>query len=182
MPLCEPKFHLIAWIASDRPSRMMRPRSRPPVRACPETPTLFVMFMRIAATTAALFIMSALHGTTAEMKSPETFDYEWAGKNYTMQKYFIVFLKTGPTRSQDKEEAAGLQKQHLAYLGDLYEKGIINLNGPTGGPGDIRGFSVYNVATIEEAEALASADPMVKAGRLVIEVHPWWLAKGSSVK
>lgn len=140
------------------------------------------MFKKFTSAAATLLIMSSLHATSAETKAPETFDYEWAGKNYTMQKYFIVFLKTGPTRSQDKEEAAELQKQHLAYLGDLYEKGIINLNGPTGGPGDIRGFSVYNVATIEEAGTLASADPMVKAGRLVVEVHPWWLAKGSTVK
>ncbi|HEY5552508.1 MAG TPA: YciI family protein [Opitutaceae bacterium] len=140
------------------------------------------MFKKLAAAAAPLLIMSALHAATAEAKAPETFDHEWAGKTYTMQKYFIVFLKTGPTRSENKEEAAELQKKHLAYLGDLYEKGIINLNGPTGGPDEIRGFSVYNVATQAEAEALASADPMVKAGRLAIEVHPWWLAKGSSVK
>lgn len=117
--------------------------------------------------------------TTAQ---PETFDYEWAGEQFTMQKYFIVFLKSGPERSQTEEEAMKLQEEHLAYLGGLYEEGIINLNGPTGGEGDIRGFSVYNVATIEEAERLAQNDPMVKAGRLVVEVHPWWLAKGSMVK
>lgn len=99
-----------------------------------------------------------------------------------MQKYFIVFLKSGPNRSQSEEEAAVLQEQHLGYLGGLYEKGIINLNGPTGGEGDIRGFSVYNVATIEQAIEFAQNDPMVKAGRLVIEAHPWWLAKGSGVK
>ena len=113
---------------------------------------------------------------------PETFDYEWAGEMYTMQKYFIVFLKRGPNRSQSAEEASTLQNQHLAYLGGLYEQGIINLNGPTGGEGDIRGFSVYNVATIEQAVEYANNDPMVKAGRLVVEVHPWWLAKGSGVK
>lgn len=113
---------------------------------------------------------------------PETFEYEWAGEQMTMQKYFIVFLKSGPERSQTQEEAMKLQEEHLAYLGDLYEKGIINLNGPTGGEGDIRGFSVYNVATIEQAREYAENDPMVKAGRLAVEVHPWWLAKGSAVK
>lgn len=107
---------------------------------------------------------------------------EWGGENITMQKYFIVFLKSGPDRSQSEEEAASLQQQHLDYLGGLYEQGIINLNGPTGGESDIRGFSVYNVATLELAKELANADPMVKAGRLVVEVHPWWLAKGSGVK
>ena len=67
-------------------------------------------------------------------------------------------------------------------LGGLYEEGIINLNGPTDGESDIRGFSVYNVATIEQARKYAENDPMVKAGRLVVEVLPWWLAKGSGVK
>lgn len=115
-------------------------------------------------------------------QQPETFEYEWEGEMFTMQKYFIVFLKSGPNRSQSEEEAATLQSAHLAYLGDLYMKGIINLNGPTDGTGDIRGFSVYNVPSIEKAIELASNDPMVKAGRLVIEAHPWWLAKGSGVK
>lgn len=119
--------------------------------------------------------------STSTLK-PETFDMQWGGQNITMQKYFIVFLKSGPDRSQSEEEAASLQQQHLDYLGGLYEQGIINLNGPTGGEGDIRGFSVYNVATLEQATELANADPMVKAGRLVVEIHPWWLAKGSGVK
>ena len=113
---------------------------------------------------------------------PETFIYEWAGEEMTMQKYFIVFLKSGPERSQNSEEAARLQQQHLQYLGNLYEEGMIVLNGPTGDDGDIRGFSVYSTATIEEAERLASSDPMVQAGRLEVEVKPWWLAKGSVVK
>lgn len=113
---------------------------------------------------------------------PETFEYEWAGETMTMQKYFIVFLKSGPNRSQSPEEAMKLQEKHLAYLGGLYEQGIINLNGPSGGEGDIRGFSVYNVATIDQAREYAENDPMVKAGRLVVEAHPWWLAKGSGVK
>jgi len=113
---------------------------------------------------------------------PETFIYEWAGEEMTMQKYFIVFLKSGPERSQNPEEAARLQQEHLQYLGGLYEEGIIVLNGPTGDAGDIRGFSVYSTATIEEAERLASSDPMVQAGRLEVEVKPWWLAKGSVVK
>ena len=112
---------------------------------------------------------------------PETFIYEWAGEEMTMQKYFIVFLKSGPERSQNSEEAARLQQEHLQYLGNIYEEGIIVLNGPTGDGGDIRGFSVYSTTTIEEAERLASSDPMVQAGRLEVEVKPWWLAKGSVV-
>jgi len=138
---------------------------------------LFNLVMILAVT-----VMTAEAQEADSTAVPETFIYEWAGEEMTMQKYFIVFLKSGPERSQNPEEAARLQQEHLQYLGNLYEEGIIVLNGPTGDGGNIRGFSVYSTATIEEAERLASSDPMVQAGRLEVEVKPWWLAKGSVVK
>ncbi len=131
----------------------------------------------------ALFFSGPVFGQdSTETSQPETFNYNWEGTDYTMQKYFIVFLKEGPTRGQDQEEASKIQQEHLAYLADLYKKGIIVLNGPTDGKGEIKGFSLYAVPTKEEAEKLAKQDPAVKAGRLVVEVKPWWLAKGSVVK
>lgn len=138
------------------------------------------MNLRIAVLLLAIVLPRAMASESAA--TPQTFEFERDGQKIIMQQYFIVFLKSGPNRSQNMEEATALQKQHLAYLGGLYKKGIINLNGPTNGEGDIRGFSVYNVATKEEAEELANNDPMVKSGRLVVEVLPWWLAKGSGVK
>lgn len=95
-----------------------------------------------------------------------------------MQQYFMAFLKKGPTRSQSKEEADSLQTLHLAHLGKMYELGYADISGPFGDDGDIRGITIYNVPTLEMADSLANADPMVKAGRLVIEMHPWWAAKG----
>ena len=117
-----------------------------------------------------------------EPQQPETFEMEWEGQPVTMQKYFVVFLKKGPNRNQPEEEAKKIQEQHLAYLGNLFKKGILNINGPMGDDGDIAGISVYSTATLEDALQFANADPAVKAGRLVVEAHPWWLAKGSSVK
>ncbi len=38
------------------------------------------------------------------------------------------------------------------------------------------------VPTKERAEELAAMNPAVKAGRLVMEIHPWWAAVGSSLK
>lgn len=113
---------------------------------------------------------------------PETFEMVWEGQPITMQKYFVIFLKKGPNRDQPEEESKQIQAEHLAYLGNLYKKGVLNLNGPVGDGGEIAGISVYNTATMEEAVKLAEADPAVKAGRLVVEAMPWWLAKGSSVK
>jgi len=110
----------------------------------------------------------------------KTFDYvdEKTKDTVIMQQYFIAFLKKGPQRSQNKEEAAKLQEQHLSHLGKMYELGYADISGPFGDDGDIRGITIYNTPTLKMADSLANADPMVKAGRLVIEVHPWWAAKG----
>lgn len=112
----------------------------------------------------------------------QTFSYKAGDTTYLMQQYYMVFLKSGPDRSQDSTEAAELQKKHLAHLSRLYEEGYTSLTGPMGDNGDIRGIVVFNTATQKEADSLANLDPMVKAGRLVVEVHPWWVAKGGKLK
>ena len=99
-----------------------------------------------------------------------------------MQQYFIAFLKSGTNRSQSKIEVDSLQVLHLAHLGRMYGEGYADISGPFGDNGDIRGITVYNVATQEMAESLANMDPMVKAGRLEIEIHPWWAAKGFKLR
>ena len=113
-------------------------------------------------------------------KGFKTFDYvdEKTKDTILMQQYFIAFLKTGPIRGQNEEETADLQNEHLAHLSKMYELGYADISGPFGDDGDIRGITIYNVPTLRMADSLANADPMVKAGRLEIEIHPWWTAKG----
>jgi uncharacterized protein YciI len=50
--------------------------------------------------------------------------------------------------------------------------GKLVLNGPILAEHDILGVSVY-AAELEEARALAEADPKVKAGYLTVEALPW---------
>lgn len=90
----------------------------------------------------------------------------------------MVFLKAGDNRSQSKEALDSLQKLHLAHLGKMYQKGYADISVPFGDEGPIRGVSIYNVPTFQMADSLAKADPMVQSGRLQVEVHPWWAAKG----
>ena len=114
----------------------------------------------------------------------EIFDYvdEKTGDTILMQQYFIAFLKKGPNRSQSKKEADSLQILHLAHLGNMYEMGYADISGPFGDDGDIRGITIYNVPTLKMADSLANSDPMVMAGRLKIEMHPWWAAKGFALR
>ncbi|MEO0572207.1 MAG: hypothetical protein AAF039_10925 [Bacteroidota bacterium] len=113
-------------------------------------------------------------------KGFELFDYvdEKTKDTVLMQQYFIAFLKRGPERSQDKAATDSIQALHLAHLGRMYEAGYADISGPFGDDGDIRGITIYNVSTLQMADSLANMDPAVQAGRLVIEVHPWWAAKG----
>jgi len=99
-----------------------------------------------------------------------------------MKTYYMVFLKKGPHRDQDSVTAAKIQEGHINHLTKLAKEGKLDLNGPFMDDGDIRGISVYNVSSEEEARRLASEDPAVKSGRLVIEIHPWYSMQGSSLK
>jgi uncharacterized protein len=103
-------------------------------------------------------------------------------KQFEMKTYHLVFLKKGENRSQDSATVNKLQKEHMAHLTKMYEDGKMDICGPMGDDGDLRGICIYNVATAAEAEKLASEDPMVKAGRLKVEVHPFYSAKGASLK
>lgn len=110
----------------------------------------------------------------------QTFNYVSPTTNDTvlMQQYFMAFLKIGPNRSQSKLQADSLQGLHLEHLQRMYDLGFADISGSFGDNGDIRGITIYNVPTFQMADSLAHLDPMVKAGRLTIEVRPWWASKG----
>jgi uncharacterized protein YciI len=59
------------------------------------------------------------------------------------------------------------------------KEGKLVAAGPITTQGTRRGIVVYRVANLEEAKQRASADPMVKAGRLAVELHPWQVPVGS---
>lgn len=112
----------------------------------------------------------------------ETFQMPEGDTIYTMKKYFIAFLKEGPTRDQTEEEAQKIQMGHLDHINKMANDNKICMAGPFGDDGDIRGILIFNVPTMEEVQALVALDPAVISGRLELEVHSWWAAKGSQLK
>lgn len=101
---------------------------------------------------------------------------------YEMKNYFMVFLKKGPNRNQDSATASEIQKGHLEHLTKMANSGKMDLAGPFMDDWDVKGICVYNVATLKEVEELTAQDPAVKSGRLIAEIHPWYSAKGASLK
>ena len=110
--------------------------------------------------------------------STAVFDSVYAEKlgadDYGMRSYVMAFLKAGPNRNQSKEEAEKLQAAHMANIGRMAEEGKLVLAGPFLDDGEFRGIYIFAVETVEEAEALTSSDPAIKAGRLVMELHSWY--------
>ena len=99
-----------------------------------------------------------------------------------MTIYYLFLLKKGPTWSPDETpEINKLQDEHLANLRRLGEIGKLVINGPLldsfAVSGEIRGIGVLKTSSLAEAQELISTDPMVKAGRLIFELHTWMVGK-----
>ena len=93
---------------------------------------------------------------------------------YGMRTYVMALLKKGPNRDLDSARAAELQMAHMENIGRMAEAGDLVLAGPFLHDGDLRGIYVFDVTTVEEAEALTNTDPAVQAGSLVMELYPWY--------
>jgi len=112
--------------------------------------------------------------TTTEHKFDEPLAKELGADDYGMRKYVIAFLKRGPNRTKDSVKAVELQKAHMTNIGRLAKEGKLAIAGPFLDNGDLRGIYIFNVETIEEAKKLTESDPAIKAGSLIMELHPWY--------
>jgi uncharacterized protein len=99
-----------------------------------------------------------------------------------MSIYYLYLLKKGPSWSPDEtSEIDALQEAHLANMRNLAQLGKLVINGPLldsfATSGEIRGVGALKAASLVEAQELISTDPMVKAGRLIFELHTWMVDK-----
>jgi uncharacterized protein YciI len=97
-----------------------------------------------------------------------------------LSTYYFGFLKKGAAWTAERTpETQKIQEGHMAHLNASAKTGKLVIAGPMGDNGDIRGILVYKTSTVEEARAIAEADPAVKAGRLRVELHKWFVTKGA---
>jgi uncharacterized protein len=95
-----------------------------------------------------------------------------------LEPFVLGFLVRGPNPPQKGTGDDDIQKGHLAYMETLYKMGKLAAAGSFLDNTKARGVVIYRVANVEEARNFAAADPAVKAGRLVLEAHPWMTFKG----
>lgn len=115
---------------------------------------------------------------TTKTEQQSTFDIELhtelGADDYGMRKYVMAFLKAGPNRDMNEEEAMEIQRSHMDNIRRMAENGDLVLAGPFLDGGELRGIYIFNVESVEEAKELTETDPAVQAGRLVMELHPWY--------
>jgi len=99
---------------------------------------------------------------------------KYGADQYGMKKYVMAFLKRGPNRNQDSTTASELQIAHLKNILRMAKEGKLVLAGPFLDNDEVRGIYVFDVSTIEEAKTLTETDPAIKAGRLEMELRPWY--------
>ena len=86
------------------------------------------------------------------------------------RKFYAVISKPSPT----PEKLKALLPEHLEYMIGLEKRGLLFASGPLAdgaGPPTGAGLTILRTASIEEARALAEADPFVKNGLRTFELE-----------
>jgi uncharacterized protein YciI len=108
-----------------------------------------------------------------------------------LEQYSLVLMKRGDNWNPKAPEFTAVMKQHHAFIQQMTEQGNLAIAGPfpfsdptndpttspTTDSGDLRAVTIFRVGA-EQTAKLTQDDPIVKAGFLKPEIHPWGTGKG----
>lgn len=124
---------------------------------------------------AFLLITSIGFSQETDTKYDESLAKSLKADEYGMKKYVFCLLKSGTNTTASKEETKKLFEGHMANIGKLAKEGKLVVAGPFMKNGrNYRGIYIFNVETIEEAQALVATDPAINAKLLEAELTPWY--------
>jgi len=95
-------------------------------------------------------------------------------EQHKMVQFQMALLKKGPKWNTTTEaDRNSIFKEHLGNVISLLSSGKAIAAGPFGDDTDVAGLFIFRAASTEEAKTWVDADPAVKAGLFVVEMHPW---------
>ncbi len=107
---------------------------------------------------------------------------EWImSKVATGKPFSLVLLKAGLPEAPDKDEAARIQMQHLAYLFKLEQQKDISIFGPVLNDPVLIGILIVNHTDKQKVAELMDADPHIKSGHLIYEVYDFFTIPGQQI-
>jgi uncharacterized protein YciI len=97
--------------------------------------------------------------------------------------FVIVMRATDKFQSPETAHGAALLAEHLRYLFDLDDRNRLLAAGPLDrdAPGPVDGIAIIRADSPDEAEAIATGEPLNKAGWRVNTVRSWELNMGALV-
>jgi uncharacterized protein YciI len=95
------------------------------------------------------------------------------------EQYTVVLMQRGNHWNPNAPEFMDVMKQHHAFLNQMTDQGNLAIAGPFpfSEQGELRGVAIFRVGA-EQTAKLTQDDPIVKAGLLKAEIHPWGTGKG----
>ena len=94
---------------------------------------------------------------------------------HKLVEFQMALLKHGPKWNDTQTaETKRLHDEHLKYVSSLFDSGKAIIAGPFTDGGEITGVYILRAQSAAEAKTLVEADPVVAAGLMVAEMHPWW--------
>lgn len=119
--------------------------------------------------------INTLSAQETETVYDEKLAKELGGNDNGMKAYVFCILKTGSNTTATKEEKAKYFEGHMANINRLADEGKLVVAGPfMKNDRNYRGIFIFNVTTVEEAQALVETDPAVKAKIFEVELTPWF--------
>ncbi|SHM16545.1 Uncharacterized conserved protein YciI, contains a putative active-site phosphohistidine [Flavobacterium saccharophilum] len=110
-----------------------------------------------------------------EVKFDESLAKSLNADEYGMKKYVFCLLKSGTNKTASKEETQKLFEGHMKNINKLAKEGKLVVAGPfMKNDRNYRGIYIFNVETVQEAEALVATDPAIQAKLLEAELTPWY--------
>jgi uncharacterized protein YciI len=115
----------------------------------------------------ALFFLCLSLSTSISLAEPK--------QENKLVQFHMAIIRKGPNWSGEQtDETRKIREQHVGYVVSLLSSGKVVAAGPFSDDAGILGILILRAANAEEAKSLADADPAVKAGHHMNEMHPWW--------
>lgn len=115
-----------------------------------------------------------LHKTSDQMVFDSLKAQALGADEYGMKSYVLAFLYEGPNRDQDSIEAVAIQQAHLENIKRMAQEGVLVLAGPFLEEGELKGIYIFNTSDQKQVEEYCLSDPAIEAGRLRVELKPWY--------
>jgi uncharacterized protein YciI len=101
-----------------------------------------------------------------------------AAGNRTVLCYLGLFRRPADAPTYPPEKLEEIQAEHLANIRAMADSKDLAIAGPMGDDGALRGILIFRTTDPDRLRGLVERDAAVRAGRLRLELYPWYVPEG----